>query len=117
MVGEIELRISAANSIVVAAARGSRALTIDEDGANVRPLKNVAFHPEDRELLTRNTQARRGLAQLARLHLQESDVVRTNLAGDFHPVIDRHGRAIVSQTDSPGEESLIRSLPAKEKDA
>ena len=117
MVGEIEFRVRTANSIVAFAAYGGCALTIDEDGSDIGSLQNVALHTEDRELLTRNAQTRRGLTQLARLHLQESDVVGTNFAGNFHAVIDRHGRAIVSQTDPPGEESLILSFPAKKKDA
>src|SRR5207253_4764016 len=111
MVGEIEFRVRTANSIVAFAAYGGCALTIDEDGSDIRALENVAFDAQNRELLTRNTETGRSLSQLARLHLQESDVVGTNFAGNFHAVIDRHGRAIVSQTDPPGEESLILSLP------
>src|SRR5216684_8458730 len=117
MVGEIELRVRAANSIVAGTAYGGCALTIDEDGSDIRALENVAFHSQNRELLARNAETRRELAQLACLYLQKSDVVTANLTCKLHAVIDRHRRAIVSQADSTGEESLIFSLPAKKKHA
>src|SRR6266480_2252714 len=117
MVGEIELRVCAANSIVAGTAYVGGALTIDENGSDIRPLENVTLHTQHRELLTRNAKTRRGFAQLACLHLQESDVVWTNFAGDFHAVIDRHRLPSICQTDSPREEGLIFSLPPKEKDA
>src|SRR5712691_10169984 len=110
MVGEIELRVRAAHSIVAGTAYGGCTLTIDEDGSDIRPLENVTLHTQNRELLTRNAETRRGLAQLACLHLQESDVVWTNFAGDFHAVVDRHGLASICQTDSPREEGLVFSL-------
>src|SRR5437773_2444610 len=99
MVCEIELGISTADPIVVALAHGGRALTIDEDGPNVGPLKDVALHAQNRELLTWNAETRRSLSKLARLHLQEADVVRTNLPCELHTVIDRHWRTIVCQTN------------------
>src|SRR6266404_3751627 len=117
MIGEIELRVRAANSIVAGTAYVGGALTIDEDRPDVRPLKNVPLHAQNRELLTRNAETRRGLAQLACLHLQESDVVWTNFAGDFHAVVDRHGLASICQTNAPREEGMILSLPAKEKNS
>src|SRR5438045_3926269 len=117
MVGEIEFCICATDTIVTVAANRGRALTIDEDGPDVRSLKNVALHAQHRELLAWNADTRYGLAQLASLYLQQSNVIWTNLAGDFHAVIDGHGRAVVSQADAPGEESLVFSLPAKKKNA
>src|SRR5436309_11057209 len=117
MVGEIEFRVRTANSIVAFAAYGGCALTIDEDGSDIRALENVAFDAQNRELLTRNTETGRSLSELARLHLQESDVVGTNFAGNFHAVIDRHWLSPICQTDPPREEGLIFSLSAKEKDA
>src|SRR5438445_873221 len=92
-------------------------MAIDEHGSDIRALENVTLHPQNRELLTRNAETRRGLAQLACLHLQESDVVWTNFAGDFHAVVDRHGLASICQTNAPREEGLILSLPAKEKNS
>src|SRR5882724_3704981 len=117
MIGEIELRVRTANSIVAFAACACGALTIDENGSDIRPLENVTLHTQNRELLARNAETSRGLSQLACLHLQESDVVWTNFAGDFHAVVDRHGLASICQTDSPREEGLIFSLSAKKKDA
>src|SRR5258706_10665794 len=92
-------------------------MKIAEDPPDVRPFKNSPLHPQNRELLTRNAETRRALAQLACLHLQESDVVWTNFTGDFHAVVDRHGLASICQTNSPREEGLIFSLSAKKKDA
>src|SRR5258707_651006 len=109
MICKIKFRIGAPHPIVAAAAYGSGALSIDEYCSDIRPLKYVALHTEDGELLARNAETRRDLAQFARLHLQESDVVRTNLASDLRAVINRHGRAIISETDATGEESLIFS--------
>ena len=65
-------------------------MTIDQYCSDIRPLKNVALHTEDSELLSRNAQTRRGLAQLACLHLKESDVVRANLAGHLHAAAAVH---------------------------
>ena len=90
MVCEIELRVCAANSIVAFAAFGGGALTIDEDGSDVGSLKNVALHTQNGELLTRNPETRRSLSQFACLHLQKSDIVRTNLSRELHAVIDGH---------------------------
>ena len=44
VVREIELRVRTANSIVASAACGGCALTIDEDGADIRSPENVALH-------------------------------------------------------------------------
>ena len=117
MVGEIELGIGAANSIVVTAAHGGGTLTIDEDGSDIRSLENVALHSEDTELLARNAETCRGFAQLARLHLQKAYAVRANLSGDLCAKVDRHRLSSIREANAPREEGLIRSLSAKEKDS
>ena len=60
---------------------------------------------------------RHGPQAFRRLHLQEADVVRTNLPCELHPVIDRHWLPSICQTNAPREEGLILSLPAKEKNS
>src|SRR5204863_8273490 len=107
MIGEIELRVRTANPIVAGTACARGTLTIGENGSDIRPLENVTLHTQNRELLTRNAETSRSLSQLARLHLQESDVVWTNLAGHFHTVIDRHGLASIRQANAAREEGLI----------
>ena len=117
MVRKIELRIDASNAIICVASRRGGALTIDENAADIRSLQNVSLDPQHGELIAGNSEARCSLTEFAGLHLQEADVVSTDSSGDFCTVVNWHRRAVVSQSDSAREESLVLSFTAKEKDA
>src|SRR5205823_3513730 len=117
VIGEVELRVHAARAVVAIASGHGAALTVDEHRADEGALQNVALDARDGELLARDAEVSCRAAKPACLHLEESDVVASDLARHLRPVIYGNGRSIISESDAAREEELVGLLPAEEEDA
>src|SRR5262249_15877743 len=94
LVVELEVRIAAVESIVIAR---YRRITVGDERSQPRVPQKIPFQTTDKKII------RRCRIEPLCFHAQETDVVTLHLTGDSRSANDRNGCAVSAQSNTPAE--------------